>query len=334
MALMLLPFWTDGCIASQEGLFFEASGTTPYHFLSAGALSQHSSNPVRRLAYEDGDVAKGVKYLQSLGVRYYLAFSPDIVQKADQQADLTKVATSGPWSVYEVRGSDLVVPLTTQPVVARGANDSRDAWLELGTSWFQNQESWAAVPAADGPKEWQRIDLKQVSEKPTDSRSLAVVAPAQTIESKPLQAVTVSNVVQGDDRISFHVDQVGVPVLIRVSYFPNWKPSGAEGPYRVAPNLMVVIPTHNDVTLHYGWTGVDIGAYLLSGLGLVGLVLLWQGPAVMARRRRSAQPAAVPAVEGDDLFIDWDEQDPAPAPPSWQPVPLAPPPPPLERPVG
>ena len=24
MALMLLPHWTDGCIASMEGLFFEA----------------------------------------------------------------------------------------------------------------------------------------------------------------------------------------------------------------------------------------------------------------------------------------------------------------------
>ncbi|MED5570611.1 MAG: hypothetical protein VYE12_04205, partial [Actinomycetota bacterium] len=30
MALMLLPFWTDGCIGSMEALFFEASGTTPY----------------------------------------------------------------------------------------------------------------------------------------------------------------------------------------------------------------------------------------------------------------------------------------------------------------
>jgi hypothetical protein len=331
MALMLLPFWTDGCIASQEGLFFEASGTTPYHFLSAAALSAHSSNPVRRLAYEDGDVAKGVQYLQTLGVRYYLAFSPEIVQKADQQPDLTKVATSGPWSIYEVHGSDLVVPLTTQPVVARGASASRDAWLALGTSWFQNQSSWAAMPAADGPKEWQRIDLKQVSDKPTDTRSLAVVGPAQTIDTKTLPPVTVSNVVQGDDRISFHVDQVGVPVLVRVSYFPNWKPSGAEGPYRVAPNLMVVIPTKNDVSLHYGWTGVDIGAYLLSGLGLAGLVLLWQGPAVLARRRRG-RPAAGAVFAGDDFLLDWDEQDVAatPGPPL---APLSTPPSVLERPV-
>ena len=48
MALMLLPFWTDGCIGSMEGLYFEASGTTPYHFLTTSAMSEHSSNPVRR----------------------------------------------------------------------------------------------------------------------------------------------------------------------------------------------------------------------------------------------------------------------------------------------
>ena len=60
MALMLLPFWTDGCIASMEGLFFEASGTTPYHFLTTAAMSKQSSNPVRELRYVDNDAAVGV----------------------------------------------------------------------------------------------------------------------------------------------------------------------------------------------------------------------------------------------------------------------------------
>ena len=46
-----------------------------------------------------------------------------------------------------------------------------------------------------------------------------------------------------DQSISFEVDQVGVPVLVRVSYFPTWKVEGADGPYRVAPNFMVVVPT-------------------------------------------------------------------------------------------
>jgi hypothetical protein len=40
MALMLLPYFTDGCIGSMEGLYFEASSTTPFHFLNQSALSE------------------------------------------------------------------------------------------------------------------------------------------------------------------------------------------------------------------------------------------------------------------------------------------------------
>ena len=40
MAPMLLPYFTDGCIGSMEGLYFESSATTPYHFLTQCELSE------------------------------------------------------------------------------------------------------------------------------------------------------------------------------------------------------------------------------------------------------------------------------------------------------
>ena len=129
-------------------------------------------------------------------------------------------------------------PLTTQPVVVEGVNaNDRDPWLEVGTSWFQNQDDWAALPTADGPKEWQRIQVTEVDGRKTDDRYLAVVEPSpQTpINPVPLEPVTVSDIKTSDDGISFHVDKVGVPVLVRTSYFPNWKAEGAKGPYRAAP---------------------------------------------------------------------------------------------------
>ena len=89
-----------------------------------------------------------------------------------------------------------------------------------------------------------------------------------------MPAVAVSNITTGDDRISFDVDQVGVPVLVKASYFPNWQVSGAQGPYRVAPNLMVVIPTSTHVSLHYGRTPVDLIAMFLTLLGIAGVVWL------------------------------------------------------------
>jgi hypothetical protein len=60
--------------------------------------------------------------------------------------------------------------------------------------------------------------------------------------------------------------------LVKVSYFPNWKVSGGEGPYRVTPNLMVVVPTSTHVKLHYGYVGVD---YLANALTLFGLIALF-----------------------------------------------------------
>ena len=74
MALMLLPFWTDGCIGSMEGLYFEASATTPYHFLNQDELSTAPSNAAARPALRPGpptadDSTSASQHLQMLGVR-------------------------------------------------------------------------------------------------------------------------------------------------------------------------------------------------------------------------------------------------------------------------
>jgi hypothetical protein len=103
--------------------------------------------------------------------------------------------------------------------------------------------------------------------------------------------VEVTNPVVGEDSISFDVDRVGTPVLVKMSYFPNWRVSGAEGPYRVAPNFMLVIPTDTHVELTYGRTSVEWLSYALTLLGIVGLVvLIRQG----TYRYRASSPSSEP----------------------------------------
>jgi hypothetical protein len=282
---MLLPFWTDGCIGSQEGLFFEAAGTTPYHFISAAAMSKQSSNPVRELRYDNNNAEMGVHYLQELGVRYFMAYTPEAVAQAETQKDLTEVARSGPWVVYQVADSDWVVPMTVQPVVVEErSGDQRERWLELGSSWLQNTDEWAATPVADGPKEWQRVSVapdlnRRVGEPGSSSRSVDIVQPLEEITPVALPQVNITNYSHTQESVSFTVDKVGVPVLVRVSYFPNWTVSGAKGPYRAAPNMMVVIPTEKNVQLKYSTTGIDKLAYLLTFIG-IGIVIFWwrRGP--------------------------------------------------------
>ena len=278
MGLMLLPFWTDGCIGSMEGLFFEAAGTTPYHFITAAAMSKQSSNPVRELRYDNNDAAKGVAYMRALGVKYFMGFTPEAVTAASAQPGLIKVAQSGPWVIFRVTESDLVVPLTVQPVVvAMTSGDPRERWLEIGTSWFQHANEWAALPADAGPQEWQHIDAKidltrREGEPGASGRRVDIVTPGEAIEPVALPPVVVSNIEMGQSAVSFSVDKIGVPVLVRVSYFPNWKVDGAKGPFRVAPNMMVVIPTSNIIKLHYGSTSRDYMAYLLTFIGIGMLV--------------------------------------------------------------
>ncbi len=313
MALMLLPHWTDGCIASMEGLFFEASGTTPYHFVTAAAISSNSSNPVRELRYDDNDDAKGVPYLQTLGVKYLMVFTEKAKAQAEKRPELSKLASVGPWNIYQVADSDLVVPLAVQPVVvSHRGGDQRERNLEMGMSWFQHREEWAAIPADDGPADWQRIDL-QVDATRSDGlapgasgRKIDIVQPAEPIVAKKLPAVTVSNVQLGDQDLRFTVDQIGVPVLVKISYFPNWHASGAKGPYRIAPNLMVVVPTSTNVHLTYERSNLDYLAYLLTFLG-IGLLIFMRIRGDV--RHANTHPFGSESDPDEFQWDDWETPD-------------------------
>ncbi|HVA75551.1 MAG TPA: phosphomannomutase/phosphoglucomutase [Acidimicrobiales bacterium] len=276
-ALMLLPYWTQGCIGSQEGLYYESSATTPYHFLNAAELSAHPSNPVRGLDYPAApDVAEGVQHLQMLGVKYFMALTPEVQTQADQDSDLQLVASVGPfpvsyttgnqtntemrtWKIYEVANSDEVAPLLDQPVVMTGVSGGGKTWLKASESWYLDPNRWDVLEAASGPKNWARVSPQDTSPPIT-----------------PLPNVQVSHIRHTNESISFDVDQTGVPVLVKTSYFPNWRVSGGRGPYRVTPNLMVVIPTANRVTLNYGYTSLDWLSLAISILGLAGIVVLWR----------------------------------------------------------
>jgi len=303
MALMLLPFWTDGCIGSMEGLFFEASGTTPYHFVSTAAMSESSSNPVRELRYTQLDAGAGVPQLQSLGVRYVMLRSDAAKAEAANRPELTPVAESPPWSIYQLAESDIVTPLATQPVVVSPrSGDQRERNLELGMSWFQNQADWQALPADDGPEIWQRVEVA-VDESRAEENRVDVVTPTTPIQRVDLPQVNVSNVEVEQQSLSFDVDEVGVPVLVRVSYFPNWHASGADGPYRIAPNMMVVIPTDTHVELDYGQSTRDFMFYAMT---LAGIALCIVMRVIGDRPRVSPWP---PADWYDDGTWDWGEPD-------------------------
>ncbi len=275
MALMLLPYWT-GDHPSMEGLYFESSVTTPFHFLNASEVSAGPSNPVRGLAYRSLDFDRAIAHLELYDVRYYISISERATDLARLNPSLTEVAQSEPFTVFELPQSELVDPAAYQPVVWDGGGEFLDAALD----WYDDIDNLDKWVAADGPPNWPRV---------TDLAELEVVAtPIDLDESAPV----VTDVVLDGHHIEFTTTAIGVPHLVKVSYFPNWVATGADGPYRVAPALMLVVPTQSEVELNFGRTGAEV-----LGMGLSGLSVIALAAAGLFRLRRRPEPEDSPQGE-------------------------------------
>jgi hypothetical protein len=224
------------------------------------------------LMYGGLDVPLGIQHLQLLGVKYFMASSPAVEEAASADPQLEKIATSGPWhtnfqgtdidttwDIYLIRNSALVTPLVKQPVVLDGVGNSQSQWLPVATTWYAQPSTWTTEMTEGGPTQWPHVS-----------------PPIADPKTAALPAVKVTDITQSDggNQISFHVNRVGVPVLVKISYFPDWHATGAQGPWRAEPNLMVVVPTSNTVTLSYGSSGPgDLGDFLTL-LGVIALIIL------------------------------------------------------------
>jgi hypothetical protein len=261
MSLMLFPFWSEGH-PSMEGLFFESSLTTPFHFLNASEVSQRPSNPVRGLDYRGMNFDRGVKHLGVYDVAYYAAFTEEATEAA-REYGLEVLAEPAPWTIFALPDADRVDVATFEPVVWAGEADFVDAALE----WYDDVDNLDIWLVEDGPAEWRRVTS-------VDER-LDVLTPY------PESGTAV--ITKFDDMsLSFSTDAPGVPHLVKVSYFPNWTVDGADGVYRAAPSLMLVVPESENVTMSFTNRWVENLGMVITVVTIVGLGVY----AVVAWRRR------------------------------------------------
>jgi hypothetical protein len=268
MALMLIPYWTEGQHQSMEGVFFESSITTPFHFLTGSETGQAPSNAVRGLLYRGMDFERGVRHMALYDIEHYISFTPEATEAAEQYG-LPVVARPEPWTIFKLPETSFVDVATRRPVVYDGDEEFADVALE----WYDDIESLEYWVTAEGPEGWPRI--RQLDERFQEGTPL------------PSRDATISDVVVDNDRIEFTTDAVGVPHVVKMSYFPNWAVTeGAEGPYYAMPSVMIVVPTDEHVVLQFRPTAVEnLGNFLtLAGIAAVAA---W----IWLRRRRRQQDA-------------------------------------------
>jgi len=250
MALMLTGYWSEEH-PSMEGLVFESSLTTPFHFLNASEVSDRSSNAVRGLNYNGFDVERGIKHMALYDVSYYISFTERGATGATD-AGLEELAVTGPWTIFSLPDTDLVDIATFTPAIWDGGGD----FVEPALEWYDDVDNLDRWLVESGPADWPAVEA---------------VEDRLVFQDPYAQGGEVTNIVLEDNRISFTTTAVGVPHLVKVSYFPNWQAKGADGPYRVAPSLMVVVPTQENVVLEFGKTSAENIGMALTVLALGGI---------------------------------------------------------------
>jgi hypothetical protein len=268
IALMSLPYWSGQ--PTMEGINFESSMTTPFHFLTASEVALKPSNPIPGLPYHPMDLARGARHMELLDVRYYLSFTEQ-ARNAAVEAGLRKLDDVGEFSIFAIDSPGQVVIPHNAPVPL---DKSGSEWIERNIEWFGNLEGLDTPFVRASKQEWDRV-------------SKAGGAPASGGRSIDARIE--------DDEISFTTDAIGQPHWVKTSYFPNWKVEGAEGPFLASPSTMIVVPTRRQVQLYYSRTWTEWAGYLLT---LAGLAVLALRP---LRRRWSALGSAGGDPEGVNL---------------------------------
>jgi hypothetical protein len=294
MSPMLIPYWTQDSHESMEGLYFESSLTTPFHFINSSEMSLNASNPIPGLSYNNFQLERGLKHLEIYGVSYYVNITPEAGEEADTIESMTKVATSGPFgiyalpetqlveaasfvpSVYEVPERGILAALVGSETVTGSDGEPLASFHDLALEWYDDVDNLDRWIVADGPDSWERIES-------LDERGAELTGVSEGV---------VSDVVVDDHLISFSTEAVGVPHLVKVSYFPNWEATGAEGPYRAAPSLMVVIPTEENVVIEFNDTWAELSGKILTVAGIIALIGVLGVVAFRSRAGRDSSEAS------------------------------------------
>jgi hypothetical protein len=276
---------------TMEGLLIESSMNAPFHFINQAETSATPTQAVPGIDYPGFDFAAGLRHLRLFGVRYYVAYdacreSEDkpwercaVLGMQDQEvqaavaAGLPVAARTGRFTVYEIGNGDLVEVPKFRPVLF----DHPD-WRANGLSWYRNPD-WLDTPLVFASKDDPAARAAFAESGPLPLKSL----PREPLARPATMPARTSRT---GDVVSFTTNRVGEPHVVKVSWFPNWRVEGAEGPWLLSPGLMVVVPTQPEVRLAYRDTPVDLAGKALTVVG-IGVLL---APTVIGRLRTRRRP--------------------------------------------
>src|SRR5680860_242282 len=244
-----LPIFTNK--PTFEGLLIESSVSGYFHFINQAETTKTPTSAIAGLEYPSFNFENGVKHLQYFGAQYFVAYTSEIKELADEH--FIKMSDIGGFRVYRIPNSDLVEVIPDINLMPK-----TNKWLDESIDWYKKMDFSQPIVFYQNKKELKDLEnFSNVSQK------------EELIEDAAVQIKEITN-----DSLVFSTDHLGIPHLIKYTYFPGWQVKGASGPYLVSPSFMMVIPFENEVTLQYSYNIWDKIGFAVSILSLIVFILV------------------------------------------------------------
>ena len=251
MVLMTIPLYTHH--TSVEGLYFDSSITTPFHFIAVSGLAERPSNPVGGLRYINNQFEKGEEYLEELGVDYFISFTDSITNKSLESDKLTLLFSSDPFTVFGIKSDK--VELVDQKLVRfeKTTFTERTVSSILRNTEFTNFFD-ASYVNFDSLESQRIIEIENSGYEQLETSS---------------EEVKITNLKMTSETITFKTNKPNKLHIIKISYFPNWQIQNGSGPYRISPSFMAVVPFSENVELRFETTRVEKYSFYTSLFSLI-----------------------------------------------------------------
>ncbi|MBW1775084.1 MAG: tetratricopeptide repeat protein, partial [Deltaproteobacteria bacterium] len=247
--------------ATLEGLYMQASISSPFVFYIQSEISEQKSTPFHQYSYTDMDFDRARAHLEMFNVGELILRGPEAKAAIRSSSGYHLRETFGDYEIWQLdaQSGRYVVPLKNEPVLYV----TRD-WKTDSFRWFINPGDRPRVhlvftqnPTSSEKKHFKTVStsLKNVPEIPIDTDECRV---KETI---------------GNDEILIETNWINKPLLVKMSFHPNWRVDGADGIYLVSPSFMMVFPKEKRVRLYYSKGMPEHAGRVLTGIGLLILML-------------------------------------------------------------
>jgi tol-pal system protein YbgF len=247
--------------STLEGIYMQSSVSSPFVFYIQSEISKEISCPLPDYGCSKLDLDDGIRHLQMFNVRDFIVVSHEVKSEIKKYPEFILRESIPPYELYELSTNEnkYVTPLRNEPVLYQ-----THQWKRVSYRWFKNgQINDVHLVFTEKPGEADRKRFK----------TIVLGDDLPLLPKIPIETTCHVDEEIREEEISIKTDCIHQPLLIKITYHPNWKVEGADKVYLASPSFMLIFPDRENVRLSFSKTEKEYAGIFLTLTGIFMLAI-------------------------------------------------------------